>query len=270
MASTVAENADLPGAVEPARVKAELRLYRADNTPILEARDTSTNKTVVGRRIVELDASGIWTVNNLPGDNVLSPSGLRWGRRLKGPGVDSTLSYASIPNTGGPYDWKVQEVDAPANVAPSGLAAHAADTALHGGGQRIALATIATNFATASTSYVDVPGGAITFTVPNRPWVLNARNPLTIGEANRFANMRIATSAGAVIIEDTLRSATAGQQATNSMRAPIPASTYNPTPGTSVTVKLQVKSEVGTSTITVFVDFLGSPLNVAYIEAATL
>lgn len=181
---TVSENIDLPGDVDPERCLVELQLYQADRTPLLEARDTGSGATVAGRRVVALDAAGTWT-QALTANAGLSPAGSVWGRRLTGPKVDpSTLSYATVPAGGGPYQWKAIEDDPPAALAPSGLAAHAADLSLHGGGQRLGIAHIAANFTTASTSFVDIPGSSLTVTIPSTgKLVLAAWLPLLIEEA---------------------------------------------------------------------------------------
>lgn len=124
---TVTEAIDLPGVTDPELCTVEVQLYQADKTPLKEARDSSTGETVAGRRVVVLDgataqspAAGAWSLS-LAGNANLVPSGSVWGRRLRGPQVDSTLSYATVPTTGGPYQWQQILTDPPAALAPAAL-----------------------------------------------------------------------------------------------------------------------------------------------------
>jgi len=117
---TVSENVDLPGSVDPTRCVVELQLYQADNTPLLEARRTSDGATIAGRRVVALDATGSWS-QVLDGNAGLTPSGTVWGRRLSAPSVGPTLSYATVPTSGGPFSWKAIETDPPGALTSSAL-----------------------------------------------------------------------------------------------------------------------------------------------------
>ncbi len=175
---TVTEQATLPADVDPTRCRVEVQLYQADRTILKEARDTVSGETVVGRHELVLDgttasspAEGAWSLV-LPGNSTLTPSGTVWGRTLSGPRVPSTLSYATVSSSGGPFQWKAIETDPPVAIDPAGLAAHAADSLLHGGGQLLAYADRATSFTTASTSATDVTGVTITFVVPEGPYVV--------------------------------------------------------------------------------------------------
>lgn len=263
---TVTENVDLPGDVDPARCTVELQLYQADRTPLKEARNQVTGETVAGRRVVTLDAAGVWT-EALTGNVDLLPAGSVWGRRLRAPRVDSTLSYATVAASGGPYQWKVIETDPPAALTSAALAAHAASSSLHGGGRRLAIAHLAANFTTASITYVDIPGATCTFTVPaNGKFVAEAWLPLLVEEAARTGDIRMVFGAvPSIITADTVRSAAANQAMSFHLRAALPAPIWTPTASSTQTVKLQMKTSVATSDLSVFVDFAGLQ-NLAYLE----
>lgn len=270
---TVSEQASLPADVDPTRCLVELQLYQADRTPLREARDSTSDETIVGRRLVVLDgttdespAVGAWALD-LPGNDDLVPAGTVWGRTLRGPRVDATLSYATVADSGGPFQWQQILTDPPDAITPPALAAHAADRALHGGARRLAVAHVAANFTTASTSYVDIPGATCTFTVPdNGKLVAEAWLPLLVEESARNGDIRMVYGATpSLITADTVRSATTNQAMSFHLRAALPAPIWTPAPGSVQTVKLQMKTSIASSDLSVFVDFAGLQ-NLAYLE----
>lgn len=278
---TVTEQAQLPADVDPQRCVVEVQLYQDDRTPLREAREASSGETVVGRRVVVLDgasaqspAVGAWSLA-LPGTANLVPAGTVWGRTLSGPRVDPTLSYATVPTTGGPYQWQQILTDPPAAIDPSGLAAHAADADLHGGGQRLFHAERTTNFSTTSTTFVDVPSLTGTITVPDRPYVIDAAFPVVVGPVNdRFCEARLVFGSGPTVLcsdyVERVDNPAPGGVSGDVLRltAPIPNGIHTPVAGTQVTYKVQIRSSNSDTTSEIFIAF-GAQLGLAYIKGVT-
>jgi len=273
--TTVTENLDLPAGADPipAPVVA-LRLVGADGVHLREARDTDAGTTIVGEHLVLLDgvSSGSPTVGTwslpLPANDLITPAGTVWARTVTGPRIATTVSYAEVPETGGPYEWKLIETDPPAAIDPSGLAAHAADDELHGGGQELALANVTANFSTASTSFVDIPGASVTFLGPDRPYVVSFSVPVTVAQIGQGAEMRILGGATQVDWDFTPRASVAGQTFKQRLVARIPAPTFSPTPGDSVTYKAQLRTIAASSNASITVDF-GGPFQLSQLHAVT-
>lgn len=124
---TVTESVELPADVDTTRTLVQVQLYKADRTPLTEARDSVSGDTIAGRRVVVLDGTtpespsvGSWSLV-LTGNANIVPSGTVWGRRLMGPQIDDTLSYATVAVAGGPYQWQQILTDPPGALAPAAL-----------------------------------------------------------------------------------------------------------------------------------------------------
>jgi hypothetical protein len=268
---TVAEQASLPADVDPSRCAVEVQLYQADRTPLKEARDTVTGETVVGRRVFNLDgtgsspAEGAWSLV-LPGNTSITPSGTVWGRTLSGPRVVPTLSYATVPASAGPYQWKVIETDPPAAIDPAGLAAHAADTGLHSGGRRLGIAHLA-NQLTASTSFVDLPGATLTLTNPTpATFDLILDLPVSIETSGQYGEFQILAGSTVIGVRRTQLAQAANQSLGWGFRLALPSTLYTPVAEASVTYKVQWRSSLSTSDVAIVTEF-GVPINTGYFEA---
>lgn len=269
---TVSEQENLPGSVAPERCTAVVQLYRADKTPLKEAKDSTTGARIVGRRVVVLDGAnaqsptpGAWSLPLVGNVNIV-PSGTTYGRRVHGPQVDSTLSYGTVPASGGPYQWGDIETDPPAAIPPPGLAAHADNTTLHGGGRRLGIAHIA-NQTTASGSFVDLPGAALTFNNPN-PATLAFHLELPISVVTIGQNAQFQVLAGSTVIGSRFgpKAQVANHAMTFGWRIPLPNTLYTPVAGAQVTYKVQWRNEGGTGGIAVVTEF-GAPVNTGSFEA---
>lgn len=260
----VTENIDLPAGVEPTRTIIEIQLVGAGGAPLTEAYDQAAQRTIAGSHQTTLDTLGAWSLNLTPNSNLI-PAGTAWRRTADGPAI-KTSSLAAVPATGGPYRWDQILTNPPGALTDSALEAHAANLTLHGGGTRLALAEVSTNFVTASTAFVDVPGATFTLTVPNRPYDIDAQVAVIIEEAAQHAEARIVAGSQQLV---TARASSrfAGDLRTLKMDCPVPGWIHAPTPGTQVTYKVQVQTSVATSDATVLAD-LGFGLKWAnYIRA---
>lgn len=147
-----------------------------------------------------------------------------------------------------------------------------ADEDLHGGGQLLFKADVGANFVTASTSFVDLTGAnSGTFTIPDGPFAIEAQVPLTIEEANQGAEAQILVVTAGTLIAWTFvpKQSAAGQIFTCQFKAVMPSLMWAPTPGTTATVKVVLKTTAATSDVTVFVTF-GAPLNTCQLVGYTL
>jgi hypothetical protein len=224
--------------------------------------------TVAGRTTV---SGGSWSIPDVVGNNDITiPTGTVYRVVRYIQGVDDPLiDFITMPTTGGPYRLDQILTQPPGALTPSGLAAHAADTGLHGGGQRIFAANVDANFTTASTSFVDLPGATATFTVPDRPFAVFLQLPVFVEEANQGGDIQILTGSTVVTAAAINRQSIAGPSNTMAFGFQAPLPVWNPTPGTSVTVKVQMKSSVATSDLTVFVNF-GGPIATAQLWGMTV
>lgn len=252
----VTENIDLPSGVEPTLTTVELQLVGSGGAPLSEAYDQGAQRTVVGLHRVRLDSTGAWSLNLNP-NSALIPAGTVWRRSAYDRDrVVQTSSLGLVPATGGPYRWDQILANPPGALADSALAAHAADLTLHGGGTQLFLAEVASNFVTASTTFVDIPGATRTFTIPNRPFVVEFQIAAFIEEAAQHAEVQLL--AGATQL-DTARDAgrIAGDLRKLGLRYPVPSLVHQPVAFTQVTYKLRVQTSVATSDVTVLADLFG-------------
>jgi hypothetical protein len=263
---TLTEAIRNPGDLAPPTTTVTLELW-GDTGPIAGYKPTSA-VTIAGRTT---GSGGTWSIPDVVGnDDITIPAGTvyRVIRHLQG--VDEPLiEFIDMPTSGGPYRIDQILTDPPAALTPSGLAAHAADTAVHGGGQRIFAANVAANFTTASTTYVDLPGATATFTIPARPFAVFLQLPVFVEESNASGDIQILAGSTVVTAAAINRQTIAGPSNTMAFGFQAPLPIWNPTPGTSVTVKVQMKSSVATSDLTVFVDF-GGPVATAQLWGMTV
>lgn len=251
---TLTLDVDAPAAVDPEDVRVDLELWGAGQPA--SGIETATGKLVGGVRT--LDGPSVSFTNVVGNTGITSPTGTVYRVATSWAGLKHPIiRYVLMPTTGGPYRLDQIETDPPAVLDPSGLSSHAANTTLHGGGQRIFAANVSANFTTASTTFVDLPGATATFTVPSRPFAVFAQIPVFVEEANQDGDVQILAGSTVVTAAKIPRQAIAGPSNTMAFGFQAPLPVWNPTAGTSVTVKVQLKSSVATSDLTVFVDFAG-------------
>ena len=263
--TTITEQFEAPGGLIPPDMTTIVDLWGLDET---HGFDLSAGKTIGGPTLVE---GNPWTLTGVTGNaDIDDPANTvyRVKRRWSG-GGKAKVDYVTVPTTAGPYDIGDILTQPPGALTPSGLAAHAADTALHGGGQRIFAANVSANFTTASTSFVDLPGATATFTVPDRPFAVFAQIPVFVEEANQGGDLQLLAGSTVVTAAAIPRQSIAGPSNTMAFGSQAPLPVWNPTPGSNVTVKVQMKSSVATSDLTVFVDF-GGPLATCQIWGMTV
>ena len=113
---TLQENIDLPGQVNPEDVTIDVHLW--GNGQAIAATETATGNLVGGPRRTSADATGLWSIPNLPGSTAISqPAGTVWRVERSWPGLDEPLiTYCSLPTTGGPYTPKSIEATAPQDL----------------------------------------------------------------------------------------------------------------------------------------------------------
>jgi hypothetical protein len=167
--TTITEDIDLPDGTDPSSVCVSLQLWGA--TVPVTGSEQGTGKSIAG---VARATGTPWTISNVVGNTAIdAPTGTVYKLTRTWPGLrDPLIDYITVPATGGPYRVDQILTTAPAAVDPSGLAAHAANALLHGGGQLLGYADRATSFPVTSTSPTDVTGLTITFVVPPGPFVL--------------------------------------------------------------------------------------------------
>ncbi len=260
-------NIDVPGQVDPESVRGTVELWGAGARA--SGIETATGKLVGGARTAD---GPTLSFTGLVGNAAIgAPAGTVYRLLVSWAGLAAPVErFLTMPTTGGPYTLNQVETDPPGALTPSALSAHAADTALHGGGQELALANVSANFSTASTTFVDVPGASITFIVPSRPFVVTFSVPVNVEEAGQGAEMRIVGGATPTQIDwdFTPRATVAGQVFKQFLRARVPCPTFTPTPGTSVTFKGQVRTIVATSDVSIVVDF-GGPFQLSQLHVVT-
>lgn len=169
--TTVTENIDLPAGMNPQAVVVTLELVGEGGDPVREAYWQGGSTTVAGFYQFSMTGSATWS-ESLVGNDDLLPAGTVYRRTITGREIPSTYEYGTVPTSGGPYRWDQILTDAPGTLTDSALSAHESDADLHGGGQLLAYAGISSNFTTTSVTPTDVTGLSITFTVPDRPYVV--------------------------------------------------------------------------------------------------
>lgn len=263
---TLTENIKLPGDVDPSTVTTTVELWGAGEP--ITGFETTAGKSIAGTRKI---TGNPWTIPDLVGNaDIEVPAGSVYRVHRTWPGLRAPLvDYVDLPAAGGPYIVGDELADPPAALTPSGLSAHAADTSLHGGGQRLFVANVAANFTTASTSFVDIPGASGTFTVPARPFVLKGQFPVTVEEAQRGAEVRMMTGATMIAWGFVPPVVLAGTTFNCQFEAHIPASTWAPVAGSVVTVRATMRTTLASSDASIIVDFAG-PFNICQLWGHTV
>jgi hypothetical protein len=133
------------------------------------------------------------------------------------------------------------------------------------GGDELFFSEITGNFASTSTSFIDITGLTGTMTVPDGPYIVELYTPVASSGAGANSTVQLVTGS-TVLVSDTFKAPAANDGAGLYMRQRFPSSMHTAAPGTQVTYKAQLKSAFTTSTATVFVDFAGR-INPAFIRA---
>lgn len=124
---------------------------------------TASDRTIVGRSVVQTDASGVYIVT-LPGNDDVTPADTRWRRRVfpadgsAPPAADLLL----VPSSGGPYNEDELIIDAIPVVDPLGTARGVLSRWRLSGADNSSVQT-------ASTSMTALAGLGGTITVTDRP-----------------------------------------------------------------------------------------------------
>lgn len=111
-------------------------------------------------------------------------------------------------------------------------------------------------FVTASTTAVDVPGLSITFTVPDRPYVVRFTVNASLELADTGGSVRLVTGAQTLGACER-QGSTAGTLQTFFFEYRVPSVFHAPAVGTSVTYKVQISTASATSDMTVYAGDLG-------------
>ena len=165
-----------------------------DQGPITSAIDTA-GATVVRQIKVPLDATGSYSVSLTSNDNIL-PANTVWARSYNGGRIIDTLDVG----TAGPYDATDIRADPPGSLTPTELAAHAADTTLHGGGRSLGVALISEDFTITGAGPTDIPGAQLSFTAPEPAVRRRVRRP---GPRRHVGRCRAGVAAGVDRSRDT-------------------------------------------------------------------
>lgn len=159
-----------------------------------------------------------------------------------------------------------------ATDAAADLASHAASTSLHGAGLELAVAQKSdSTFTTASTTPVAVTGLSITFTVPDRPYVIRVAAVGFMEEANASGRLDITLAGGTNIgcPPAIQRTAIANGTVSFFTEHRIPSAYHTPTPGSTVTYEVRASTQVATSDFTIITGTFFSDTYVASLVALT-
>lgn len=106
-------------------------------------RNAINGTLVTGECTILPDASGFWQADLVP-NGYIAPENTTYKveRKL---GCQNIVSYISVPSEGGPYEVFTIQGDPMNAIAPSALAGHASDTALHGGGIEVDYSELTSN-----------------------------------------------------------------------------------------------------------------------------
>lgn len=258
----VFEDIDLPGGANPGLDHVEITLFGAGQP--VRGRQVSTGKTIGGTARVPVDATGSWSID-LVSNFDIAPSGTTY--QIKSIiGCDELISFVSVPITGGPYIASTIEDDSMNSVAQSLLAQHASDTSLHAG-HELGTATIGfPGFSTSSTTMVDVTGMSITFTVPNRPYRVEFSIPMLVDDTASSTTVQLTDAVNDELFNDIFNTTTTNQGRRMNGWCRVPNAFHNPTPGTTVTYKLQMLVSAGTVVAAIVPDLFGAR-NIPIIQA---
>lgn len=161
----VFEDNDLPGGGGQ-KCAVEVELWGAGRP--IAGKVASSSKIISGVARPEVDELGQWSLNLVGNDDIL-PLGTTYRVSRSCTGCDNTVSFVSVPVTGGPFDVRSVEVDPMNTIAPGNLAVHASDLNLHGGGLELDYAELTTSPTVTGNSLAAaaVPGCSIE--IPDLP-----------------------------------------------------------------------------------------------------
>jgi hypothetical protein len=157
-------------------------------------------------------------------------------------------SAVSFSPTGG-----IAATDTQAAIAElaGDVTSHVADTTNHGAGVELAVAQKSDgNFVTASTSAVDVTGLSISFTVPNRPYVVRMMLNVAVEEVGARAIVTLVEGTQTIAHTESSAPNASGLRAVFA-EVRVPGPYHAPTAGTTVTYKVRAYTSVATSDTTV-------------------
>jgi hypothetical protein len=255
--TVVTEDIDLPGIVEnfttPVTVTVSLVGANGRET---HAFHTPSSTTLVSNNRFRLDAvSTVWSLDLLPNSELL-PAGTVYRRTIAVGTRFTANDFFEVPDVGGPFTVEDLLTDPPAALASSALAAHAADTTLHGGtellfAERAAMAHVSVASATA----VPIPGVEGIITVPDRPYIVRYEAIGRIDDANASGAVVIAINGNMDILGSgatSVRTATIAEEfVTWEGTFRVPNAYHAPTPGDQVEYDLRVRRLSGTGNVVV-------------------
>jgi hypothetical protein len=261
--TTIQENIDLPGLAAPDdAVIIKLELVDSDSRPI-EVFHTASGVSIISPYEFRLAVNSQWSLD-LEANSEISPAGTKYRRTIKYRD-NAYFDFLDVPAAGGPY--RVDEVlsTAPAAIGDAALQTHADDATQHGGGKRLGITHFA-NAVTASTVYVDTPGGSITLIDQPAAFALILDLPITVEEISRFGNFQILAGAAVIWSRQTLLAQSAAQALVFNGMCALPNTLYTPVAGATVTYKVQWKTSIATSDLAIVTEF-GVPVNSGVFEA---
>lgn len=241
---TLEQDIDLPGGGDPAGVRATVQLWGAGHP--VAGLNPATGDTIAGSAQA---LSPGWSIANLVGNADLLPAGTVY--RVEETWFDlpaKLVRYVSMPAAGGPY--KVSEIltEMPASIESPALAAHAADTDLHGGGRLLSIVSKTDGSFVTSAFGVPITGMDMPVVVPAksdgtiRPYVVRFFADVIVSgasPANMFAAIQPRVGGAQIAAEWRTEghSSTDGaaQRLTAFFEVDVPNALHNPTPGSTVT-----------------------------------
>lgn len=211
-----------------------------------------------------IDANGVWAASLFANSEIL-PANTTWLIE-RDCGCDLLDSFISVPASGGPYLTTFLEADPVNQITPSALALHAADSHLHGGGERLAIAHFANQSTAVTGAPVDVAGGSLPIVNPN-PAELGfyIDLPISITTSGQFGTFQVLADSTVIWSRNTPPATTSNQAMVFSSHIALPNTLYTPVAGVPVVYKLQWKCS-GSGGIAIVTEF-GVPVNTGFFEA---
>jgi hypothetical protein len=257
--------------------QARVDTHASDTTAVHGIADTNLLETTTGAQSkVDTHAADTTSVHGIADTSVLeTTSGAQ--AKVDAHVSDTTAAHAASAigfTPGGTIaatDTQAAIAEVAADAAAA-LAAHTDDETQHGAGLELAIAQKSdTSFVTSSTTPVLVTGLSISFTVPDRPYVVRVSAVGIMEEANVFGRLDIMEEGGTAIgappaVEYV--SAALGQ-ATFFAEYRVPNALHAPTPGSTVTYEVYARSGAGTSDLTIIAGSFFSDNYVATLVAVT-
>ncbi len=149
----------------------------------IAGRNTVAGTLVQGECVVVPDASGYWQTDLVP-NSYIAPENTTY-KVERSTGCNTIVSYISVPSEGGPYEVFTIEGDPMNNIAPSQLAGHAGNLALHGGGIEVDYAELASSISVTGSSTQSRYINGLHVVIPDiaRPVYVEAVVPLVLPAA---------------------------------------------------------------------------------------